>query len=157
MAIFPDFAAFADKYQAGTPQVLFAQLQLGDHDRRPWLVGQDLRRLGNLKDTLLAAKRPGSPAFDDLVTADEHMLSVLRYVETIASSPKPILIIGESGTGKELMAQAVHRLSGRTGPMVSLNIAGLDDTMFSDSLFGHRRGAFTGADADRGGLIERAE
>ncbi len=110
-----------------------------------------------LKDTLLAAKRPESPAFDDLVTADERMLSVLRYVETIAASPKPILIIGESGTGKELMAQAIHRLSGRTGPLVSLNIAGLDDTMFSDSLFGHRRGAFTGADADRGGLIERAE
>jgi len=110
-----------------------------------------------LKDTLLAAKRPESPAFDALVTADERMLSVFRYVETIASSPKPILIIGESGTGKELMAQAVHALSGRTGPLVSLNIAGLDDTMFSDSLFGHRRGAFTGADADRGGLIERAE
>jgi two-component system, NtrC family, nitrogen regulation response regulator GlnG len=110
-----------------------------------------------LKDTLLAAKRPESPAFDGLVTADERMLSVMRYVETIAASPKPILIIGESGTGKELMAQAIHSLSGRTGPLVSLNIAGLDDTMFSDSLFGHRRGAFTGADTDRGGLIERAE
>lgn len=110
-----------------------------------------------LKDTLLAAKRPESPAFADFITSDERMVSVLRYVETIAASPKPILIMGESGTGKELMAQAVHRLSGRNGPMVSLNIAGLDDTMFSDSLFGHRRGAFTGADADRGGLIERAE
>jgi DNA-binding NtrC family response regulator len=110
-----------------------------------------------LKDTLLAAKRPESPAFEGLVTADERMLSVMRYVETIAASPKPILIIGESGTGKELMAQAVHRLSGRSGPLVSLNIAGLDDTMFSDSLFGHHRGAFTGADSDRGGLIERAE
>jgi DNA-binding NtrC family response regulator len=110
-----------------------------------------------LKDTLLAAKRPESPAFDAMVTSDERMLSVLRYVETIADSPKPILIIGESGTGKELMAEAVHRLSGRKGPLVSLNIAGLDDTMFSDSLFGHRRGAFTGADSDRGGLIERAE
>jgi len=110
-----------------------------------------------LKDSLLPAKRPESPAFSDLLTSDERMLSVLRYVETIATSPKPILILGESGTGKELMAQAVHRLSGRTGPLVSLNIAGLDDTMFSDSLFGHRRGAFTGADTDRGGLIERAE
>ena len=110
-----------------------------------------------LKDTLLAAKRPESPAFADFITSDERMVSVLRYVETIAASPKPILIMGESGTGKELMAQAVHRLSGRSGPMVSLNIAGLDDTMFSDSLFGHRRGAFTGADTDRGGLIERAE
>ena len=110
-----------------------------------------------LKDTLLAAKRPESPAFSELITSDERMLSVMRYVESIAASPKPILITGESGTGKELMAQAVHRLSGRMGPIVSLNIAGLDDTMFSDSLFGHRRGAFTSADSDRGGLIERAE
>ena len=91
------------------------------------------------------------------MTSDERMVSVLRYVETIAASPKPILIIGESGTGKELMAQAVHRLSGRSGPMVSLNIAGLDDTMFSDSLFGHRTGGIHGRGSDRGGLIERAE
>ena len=110
-----------------------------------------------LKDTLLAAKRPEPAAFSGLVTADERMLSLLRYVETVAASPKPILIMGESGTGKELMAQAIHRLSGRHGPLVSLNISGFDDTMFSDSLFGHRRGAFTGADTDRGGLIERAE
>jgi DNA-binding NtrC family response regulator len=110
-----------------------------------------------LKDSLLGAKRPEAPALADMVTADERMLGLFRYVESIATSPKPILIMGESGTGKELMAQAIHRLSGRTGPMVSLNIAGLDDTMFSDSLFGHRRGAFTGADSDRGGLIERAE
>lgn len=110
-----------------------------------------------LKNTLLSAKRPESPAFAKIVTRDERMLSVLRYVETVAASPKPILVTGESGTGKELVAEAVHILSGRAGKLVSLNIAGLDDTMFSDSLFGHRRGAFTGADTDRGGLIERAE
>ncbi len=110
-----------------------------------------------LKDTLLAAKPPQSPAFAKIITRNERMLSVLRYVETVSESPKPILVVGESGTGKELVAEAVHLLSGRAGPHVSLNIAGLDDTMFSDSLFGHRRGAFTGADTDRGGLIERAE
>ena len=110
-----------------------------------------------LKDSLLAARRPESPAFDRILTRNERMLSVLRYVETVATSPKPILVIGESGTGKELVAEAAHRVSGRAGSLVSLNIAGLDDTMFSDSLFGHRRGAFTGADTDRGGLIERAE
>ncbi|MGO8695317.1 MAG: sigma-54-dependent transcriptional regulator [Rectinemataceae bacterium] len=110
-----------------------------------------------LKNTLLSAKRPESPAFAKIVTKDEHMLSLLRYVETVAASPKPILIIGESGTGKELIAEAAHILSGRTGKLVSLNIAGFDDTMFSDSLFGHRKGAFTGAETDRGGLIERAE
>ncbi|HTX73224.1 MAG TPA: sigma-54 dependent transcriptional regulator [Rectinemataceae bacterium] len=110
-----------------------------------------------LKNTLLSAKPPQSAAFSKIVTRDERMLSVLRYVETVAASPKPILVIGESGTGKELIAEAVHLLSGRSGQLVSLNIAGLDDTMFSDSLFGHRKGAFTGADTDRGGLIERAE
>lgn len=110
-----------------------------------------------LKDTLLGAKMPESEDFEGIVTADERFLSVLRYAQTVAGSPKPILIIGESGTGKELMAAAIHKLSGRKGPLVSLNIAGLDDTMFSDSLFGHRRGAFTGADTDRGGLIEKAE
>ena len=104
-----------------------------------------------LKDTLLAAKRPESPAFSELMTSDERMQSVLRYVESIAASPKPILIVGESGTGKDSWPRPIHRLSGRMGPFVSLNIAGLDDTMFSDSLFGHRRGAFTSAESDRGG------
>jgi DNA-binding NtrC family response regulator len=110
-----------------------------------------------LKDTLLGARMPEAEAFEGIVTADERFLSVLRYAQTVADSPKPILINGESGTGKELMARAIHKLSGRKGSLVSLNIAGLDDTMFSDSLFGHRRGAFTGADSDRGGLIEKAE
>jgi DNA-binding NtrC family response regulator len=110
-----------------------------------------------LKDTLLGTRTTEYAAFEGIVTADERFLSVLRYAQTVADSPKPILIIGESGTGKELMAKSIHKLSGRKGPLVSLNIAGLDDTMFSDSLFGHRRGAFTSADTDRGGLIEKAE
>ncbi|MCB1869666.1 MAG: sigma 54-interacting transcriptional regulator, partial [Gammaproteobacteria bacterium] len=62
----------------------------------------------------------------------------------------------ESGTGKELIAQALHRVSGRAGEMVSLNVAGLDDNMFSDTLFGHVKGAFTGADRDRKGMIASA-
>ncbi len=115
------------------------------------------REYGVLKDSFLAARRPESPAFAKIITRNERMLSLLRYVETVARSPKPILITGESGTGKELIAEAVHLVSGRPGPYVTLNIAGLDDTMFSDSLFGHRRGAFTGAETERGGLIERAE
>ena len=103
------------------------------------------------------AGSPETSALAGIVTDDERMRSVLRYAQSISSSPKPILVVGESGTGKELMALAIHKLSGRKGPLVSLNIAGLDDTMFSDSLFGHRRGAFTSAESDRGGLIERAE
>jgi two-component system response regulator HydG len=74
----------------------------------------------------------------------------------VARSPQPILITGESGTGKELIARAISTLSCCSGPMVPVNLAGLDDNMFSDTLFGHKRGAFTGADQAREGLIVKA-
>jgi DNA-binding NtrC family response regulator len=110
----------------------------------------------SLRDTLLAGDRALPGYFSAIVTRDSRMLAIFRYIEAIATSDKAILLTGESGTGKELFAAAIHAASGRRGPLVSLNIAGLDDTMFSDTLFGHKRGAFTGADGDRPGLIERA-
>jgi len=69
---------------------------------------------------------------------------------------QPVLITGKTGVGKELIARAIHSLSGRKGSLVAVNVAGLDDTTFSDTLFGHKRGAFTGADRVRDGLIEKA-
>jgi DNA-binding NtrC family response regulator len=81
------------------------------------------------------------------------MFAIFRYLEAIARSPQPVLITGETGTGKELVARALHQLSARPGELVSVNVAGLDDTMFSDTLFGHTRGAFTGADRVREGLM----
>jgi DNA-binding NtrC family response regulator len=95
-------------------------------------------------------------AFDEIVTVSPAMKKIFRYVEAIAGSPKSVLITGESGTGKELIARAIHRLSGLSGKFVAVNVSGLDETMFSDTLFGHRRGAFTGADRSRSGLIEEA-
>jgi DNA-binding NtrC family response regulator len=95
-------------------------------------------------------------AFEGIITASPAMRRLFSYAETIAPSPKAVLITGESGTGKELLARAVHRLSGKSGEFVPVNVSGLDDTMFSDTLFGHVRGAFTGAQTDRAGLIERA-
>ncbi len=93
-------------------------------------------------------------AFADIITQNKAMRAIFRYIEAIAASSQPVLITGESGVGKELLAVALHRLSGRKGKMVSLNVAGLDDNVFSDTLFGHVKGAFTGADALRRGLIE---
>jgi two-component system nitrogen regulation response regulator GlnG len=81
------------------------------------------------------------------------MFAIFRYLEAISPSPQPVLITGETGTGKELVARALHRLSARPGELVTVNVAGLDDTMFSDTLFGHLRGAFTGADRARDGLV----
>jgi DNA-binding NtrC family response regulator len=95
-------------------------------------------------------------AFHGIVTKNRGVKAIFEYIESIAPSREPLLITGETGTGKELVARAVHDLSGCDGQFVAVNVAGLDDAMFSDTLFGHRRGAFTGADASREGLIARA-
>lgn len=109
-----------------------------------------------LRDSFLSDDGAAMRYFSQIVTRDRKMSDIFRYLAAIAKSDKPILIMGESGTGKELFATAAHAASGRQGELVTVNIAGLDDTMFSDTLFGHKRGAFTGADSDRPGLIERA-
>jgi len=95
-------------------------------------------------------------AFDAIITNDRAMHAIFAYVEAVARSPQPLLITGESGVGKELVARAAHRLSGCKGKLVTVNVAGLDDTVFADTLFGHVRGAFTGADQVRRGMVEEA-
>lgn len=95
-------------------------------------------------------------AFSALVTISDSMLAIFQYVEAVARTNRPVLIMGESGTGKELLARAIHESSGRQGAMITVNAAGLDDALFSDTLFGHKKGAFTDAHSDRLGLVERA-
>jgi len=95
-------------------------------------------------------------AFSGIVTANKTMRSIFQYIEAVARSTQPILITGESGVGKELVARAVHALSRGEGPLVSVNVAGLEDGVFTDTLFGHRKGAFTGADETRSGMVEQA-
>jgi len=105
----------------------------------------------------LASGGPLNPgAFAGIITRSRAMNAVFAYVEAVAASPQPLLVTGESGTGKENLVRAAHGLSGRKGPLVSVNVAGLDDPVFADTLFGHVRGAFTGADAPRKGMIEEA-
>ena len=108
-----------------------------------------------LKDHLLENSLKMPEAFAAIRTQDERMNGLFMMIEAIAPSRHTVLITGETGTGKGLLADAVHRASGRTGKMVTVNVAGLDDTMFSDTLFGHARGAYTGAVEPREGLIER--
>ncbi|NVN91114.1 MAG: sigma-54-dependent Fis family transcriptional regulator [Desulfuromonadales bacterium] len=95
-------------------------------------------------------------AFEAIVTRDRAMQAVFAYVEAVAKSPQPLLITGESGTGKELVARAAHIVSGCRGKLVTVNVAGLDDTVFADTLFGHVRGAYTGADQPRRGMVEES-
>lgn len=118
---------------------------------------QELQRENReMRRRFLADELEHPEAFDRIVTADARMHAVFRYVEAVARSRQPVLITGESGTGKELVARAVHQASGRTGELVPVNVAGLDDTVFADTLFGHVRGAFTGATEARSGMVERA-
>ncbi|MBU0936752.1 MAG: sigma-54 dependent transcriptional regulator [Spirochaetes bacterium] len=119
-------------------------------------IGQLLEDNRALKQSLLAENQYHPEHFSKIVTRNRQLLALFKYVEAIAGSDKPILITGESGTGKELFANAIHAASRRSGKLVTVNAAGLDDTMFSDTLFGHKRGAFTGAESDRPGLIEQA-
>ncbi len=94
--------------------------------------------------------------FAHIITQDEKMHSIFHYIEAIAPSSQPVLILGETGVGKELIGRPIHTLSQRKGKLIVVNVAGLDDNVFSDTLFGHVPGAFTGAQKVRQGLIEQA-
>lgn len=109
-----------------------------------------------LKDRMLSNKLENPEAFSEIITNSTAMRSIFQYVEAIAASPRPVLITGETGVGKELIARAVHRLSQRNGEFVPVNVAGLDDNVFADTLFGHKKGAFTDAREARSGLVEKA-
>jgi len=109
-----------------------------------------------LKKSLLSVTVERPDSFADMLTCSPRMLALFRYVEAISRSREPVLITGETGVGKEHFARAVHATSGQEGEFVPVNIAGLDDALFSDALFGHSRGAFTGAAGPREGLIAKA-
>jgi two-component system response regulator PilR (NtrC family) len=99
-----------------------------------------------------------SHQFSNIIGRSESMLDVFKMVETVARTNSTILLTGESGTGKGLVAQAIHFNSlRREKPMVSLNCGALPETLLESELFGHMRGAFTGADSNKKGLLEVAE
>ena len=109
-----------------------------------------------LKNHMLSNKLDYPEAFSEIITNSSGMRVIFQYAEAIAASPRPVLITGETGVGKELIARAVHRLSQRNGEFVPVNVAGLDDNVFADTLFGHKKGAFTDAREARSGLVEKA-
>jgi two-component system response regulator PilR (NtrC family) len=99
-----------------------------------------------------------SHQFSNIVGRSQAMLDLFKMIETIARTNSTILLTGESGTGKGLVAQAVHFHSlRRERPMVSLNCGALPETLLESELFGHMRGAFTGADGNKKGLLEVGE
>jgi transcriptional regulator with AAA-type ATPase domain len=100
---------------------------------------------------------PPDASAELLHDGSEPMASLLRDLARVAPSPLPVLILGPTGSGKELAAREIHRLSGRRGPLVPVNCSALAESLLESELFGHVKGAFTGADRERRGAIEQAE
>ncbi len=109
-------------------------------------------RTHDLEQRLEAQER-----FGELIGTSPSMLAVYRLIEGVATAMSTVLIVGETGTGKELVARAVHQRSSRSGkPFVALNCAAIPRELVESELFGHVRGAFTGAQTSRAGLFETA-
>ena len=97
-------------------------------------------------------------SFGQLVGQSKTMQEVYRWIELAATSNAPVLVFGESGTGKELVARTIHELSNRRNkPFVAINCAAIPETLIESELFGHERGAFTGATERRLGCFELAD
>jgi two-component system, NtrC family, response regulator PilR len=110
------------------------------------------------ENVLLKRALDTSNEFCNIIGRSEAMLELFKMIETIAKTNSTVLITGESGTGKDLVARAVHYNSlRRERPFVALNCGGLPETLLESELFGHMRGAFTGADSNKKGLVEVAE
>ncbi len=110
-----------------------------------------------LKERLLTHELSNPEAFKHIITQSKKMKSLFSYSEAICQTNMPILVRGETGTGKELMVKALHNLRDPNKPLISINVSGLDDHMFTDTLFGHTKGSYTGARDERKGLIEQAK
>jgi two-component system response regulator AtoC len=150
----------------GTIETAISAMKLGAYDymskpyrmaeidvlvRRAW----EKRRLAR-ENVLLQSQLQRAGGSSEIDTEYAPLRAVLEMVARVAPSDSPVLITGESGTGKELVANMLHRTSGRTGPFVDVSCAALSEGPLESELFGHERGAFPGADERKLGLMELA-
>lgn len=144
-----------------------ASLELSDGSRlelaftpSPSRPKVDVLRLCTLLKLDLESPPPAAPPADyrGIVGRSAMMLALFRMIEKVAPTSATVLITGENGTGKELVARAIHEGSPRAGkPFVAANCSAFNDNLLESELFGHRRGAFTGAVTDKRGLFEEAD
>ncbi|MGP9499045.1 sigma 54-interacting transcriptional regulator [Halomonas sp. AOP43-D1-4] len=109
-------------------------------------------------NALMDSRAPINAAFDNIVTQNPHMQLLKHQARILAERNVPILIYGESGTGRELFARAIHNASSRSDkPFVALNCGAIPEELVDSTLFGHKKGAFTGAVSDRLGVFQQAD
>lgn len=117
-----------------------------------------LKQLLEDENTYLKTEIKTVKNFEYIISEDEVVLQILQKIEQIAASDAPVLITGETGTGKELIARAVHDVSDRSSaPFICVNCAAIPEALFESELFGHEKGAFTGAIAAKKGKFELAQ
>lgn len=136
-------------------------IQAGAFDfiTKPWDNASLLQRIATALELNKRAEEVTSERFDrsNIIGKNPALLNVLETVQRIAPTDASVLIMGENGTGKELIAEAIHRNSLRaSAPFVKTNLGGIPQSLFESEMFGHRRGAFTGAVADREGRFALA-
>ena len=138
----------------------FAMAQLQEKVRRVLSVLEERRLLERERDRSALLHDEVEAIFDEgrLIGRSDRMVELFRQIEKVAATPSSVLILGESGTGKEVVARAIHRRSGRRdGPFVKVNCGALAEGVLESELFGHERGAFTGAVRQRRGRFELAD
>ena len=152
----------------GSPDLIrgVAQLGVNDYVEKPFntevlrfRIRKELdRKRLQQENVLLKRAMHSAHQFSNIIGNSSAMQQVFELVETIAPTGSTVLITGESGTGKELVARAIHVTSSRSErPFVAVNCGALTETLLDSELFGHMRGAFTGADGNKKGLIEVAD
>ncbi len=130
-----------------------------DIDKLKSIVSNALEKKGILREEALFMKEVAqSVSFGNMIGKSKDMLKVYSIIRKVAATKTNVLILGESGTGKELVAKAIHNASSRRdNPFVVINCGGIPETLLESELFGHVRGAFTGASTDKPGLFELAQ
>jgi two-component system, NtrC family, response regulator AtoC len=128
-----------------SPEVLVMAVERALSERRLRADNERLRR-----------EEPPAVAFDDIVQVDPRTREVVRLAKAVAPTPSTVLLLGESGTGKEVFARAIHELGSPGRPFVAVNCAAIPRELLESELFGHERGAFTGATSRHQGRFELA-
>ncbi|WP_224249339.1 sigma 54-interacting transcriptional regulator [Hyalangium gracile] len=141
----------------------------GEPCARAWLADGDLIELGHTFLLFREAAFAGPALPDDEEPREQHapvpgfatlnpgLAGELAKLARVARTPVPVVVEGETGTGKELLARAYHRLAGRAGEFVAVNCGALPETLVQSELFGYRKGAFSGANEERPGLVRSAD
>lgn len=145
----------------GTIELAVQCLQLGALHflTKPFDNEEILETIERLAARVSADRAAMSPGTDEkgFVASDRAMRPVMEAIDHVAGTRIPVLIQGESGTGKEVVARAIHEAGGAERPLVAVNCAAIPDALLESELFGHRKGAFTGADRNHDGVFQRAD